>query len=449
MFAALAALCLIWAIHMEGGNYHPVGLFLLLAGMLSAGAATFIDWRWKWAERTLLGVLAGGAVLHLVFLAARPAGLYAASLRGGIAICYFLLVGACSIGVGLALWRRWSLAGRLLLLAGWASIAMLVLRLTPAPLIDVFTFQQESMAALEKGRNPYAIDFRNPYGDGTPYLDAGLQRNGRILTGYPYPPLPLLLTLPGFLLAGDVRYAYATMALTAGALLLWMRNDARGVLGAALFLFLPPHFHMIEMAWTEPLSAMFLAATIWCAQRRSRLTFLALGLLIASKQYLVLALPLAALLLRPGWRWPDLWKLTGGAVAVALLVSLPMALWDIRAFVHSAVEFQIRQPFRLDSLSLAAWWARHIGGQPPAALGFAAAVVAMAACLWRSPRSAGGFALSLAVVLLAFFAFGKQAFINYYYLVIAALCCAVAANGYDAPVSQTHGPAILQSEQRR
>ncbi len=42
---------------------------------------------------------------------------------------------------------------------------------------------------------------------------------------------------------------------------------------------------------------------------------------------------------------------------------------------------------------------------------------------WRTPA---GFAISLAFCLLIFFAFNKQAFCNYYYLVIGVLCSGFA-----------------------
>jgi hypothetical protein len=53
--------------------------------------------------------------------------------------------------------------------------------------------------------------------------------------------------------------------------------------------------------------------------------------------------------------------------------------------------------------------------------------VAIALALWRAPRTPAGFAAASALVFLVFFAFNKQAFTNYYSLVIGALCTAAAA----------------------
>jgi hypothetical protein len=43
-----------------------------------------------------------------------------------------------------------------------------------------------------------------------------------------------------------------------------------------------------------------------------------------------------------------------------------------------------------------------------------------------------GFAASIAWTTFAFFAFGSKAFCNYYFFVIGALCCAIAAIPHTA-----------------
>jgi hypothetical protein len=59
------------------------------------------------------------------------------------------------------------------------------------------------------------------------------------------------------------------------------------------------------------------------------------------------------------------------------------------------------------------------------AFGVAAAVGGLA--LWRAARTPAGFALGVSALFLAFFVLNKQAFANYYFFVIGALCVAVAA----------------------
>jgi len=57
-----------------------------------------------------------------------------------------------------------------------------------------------------------------------------------------------------------------------------------------------------------------------------------------------------------------------------------------------------------------------------------AAGVATVLVLRRAPRTPAGFAAGASLVFLAFFAFNKQAFCNYYFFVIGGICCALAAS---------------------
>lgn len=211
-------------------------------------------------------------------------------------------------------------------------------------------------------------------------------------------------------------------------------------MAAALLLFTPRVFFVLGRAWTEPIAVLLLAATIFCAARRSRWLPVALGLFLATKQYLILAVPLTFFVLPPGWRWRDWAALLLKAGIVAGVVTLPFALWDLRAFWKSTVTVQQIGPFRWDSLSYIVWWGFHGHGDQVKLPNYAmlpsavASLAVLAVALWRSPRSPAGFAASLALLSLAFFAFNKQAFCNYYFFVIGALCCAIAASAADFPV---------------
>ena len=86
------------------------------------------------------------------------------------------------------------------------------------PRIDVFMFQMNGCWALRHGLNPYAFRYPSLYPPGTPFYGAGVvDAHGMLTVGFPYPPLSLLLTMPGYLLGGDVRYSHlAAMGLSAG-----------------------------------------------------------------------------------------------------------------------------------------------------------------------------------------------------------------------------------------
>jgi hypothetical protein len=142
---------------------------------------------------------------------------------------------------------------------------------------------------------------------------------------------------------------------------------------------------------------------------------------------MLLMLPLAVLLLPPKASWRDWAWLYGGALGIAVVVTAPLALWNLSAFLWNVGWAQWYQVFRLDALSYLALYARAFGLQPSQFTGFVALLLTFL-FIWRyASRSPEGFAAALALSLGVFFAFSKQAFANYYFLVIGTFCCALAA----------------------
>lgn len=294
------------------------------------------------------------------------------------------------------------------------------------PFIDVWVFQRDACKAMVTGINPYTLTFPNIYGDGNYVYAPELMKDGRLLFGFPYMPLSLWLGLPGHMLCGDFRYSQLT-AMSLAALLIWAANP--GILSsvaATLLLFTPRGFYVLEQGWTEPYVVFLLALVFFCACRAKWLLPVALGLFVASKQYLIFALPLTLLLVEQPFTWRKWLGLLVPAGVVALLVTLPLALWDIGAFMHSVVTLQFHQPWRPDALSIPAWWVTLGGGRMSIAAAWLALAVGLAVSLMWLPRRAGGFCLAVALSFLLFFVFNKQAFCNYYYFVIGALCCGLA-----------------------
>jgi hypothetical protein len=311
-----------------------------------------------------------------------------------------------------------------------------ILRHSPDPAIDVFVFHRDAAAALVAGENPYSISFEDIYSGadkpGQPaYYGPGLIEEGRSKFGFMYPPLSLLLSTPGHVLAGDFRYSHLAAVFISGLLIGYVRPGRVGKLAAALYLFTPRGFLVLDKGWTEPFAVMLLCGVVFCSVRWAQSLPFALGLLLAVKQYLIVVAPAALLLLRR-----PLWSTQTGtffakAAVTATAITLPFALWDISSFVRSAITFHFQQPFRPDSLSYSAWIAGQ-GVTPPGTwFGFVGIAPVVAVVLWRAKRAAPGFASAVALILLVFFALSKQAFMNYYYLVIGALCCATAVTVRD------------------
>lgn len=309
--------------------------------------------------------------------------------------------------------------------------------------IDVLTFQQVGSERLLAGVNPYAAGYPNPYPPGlaaeiyAPELVSG----DVLLTGFPYPPLSLVLSTLGFV-AGDVRLAHLASFVVSGVVLVvvgrahwWSRA------GGLMLLTTPTGLFVVQQSWTEPFVVVALAtAAVLPVRRRDVTGTLALGALVAVKQYaLILAVPLLARLARDrGWNGALRTALGAGGVAAA--VTLPFALWNLPAFIDSLVRLHLAQPFRPDALSIPAFLAARAGLEVDGTVLLIVTAVAVALATWLAARVArNGWwyaAVGSGVVMLAFVLFAKQAHANYYLVVVAAACIGLALLGRTSASGQ-------------
>lgn len=431
----LAAFCLAAAavlgltLQLTNGTLRPDagrGLTLAIALGLVGVLGPRLRRPLAWGE-SLLAILLGVAlVLQLRALFSEHPGVYL-RLNGPWPYAEFharLAAAALVSGALLAGSERLRRVGIPVLLGLHFLLGMWMIRTSPAPFIDVFVFQSDGVDALLRGENPYAITFPNIYGHSL-YYGERLVAGGRLQFGFPYPPLSLYFSVLGKVLGGDPRYAQLLAMTLAAGLMAWTRGGRLGAGAAALYLLTPRGFFVLEQSWTEPFLVLLLAATVFCACRFPRALPYVFGLMLAVKQYTVFLVPLAVLLLSQPRRqaWGFLWR--AGVTVVG--VSLPLILPGVPAFIHSVVTLQVHQPFRMDALSYLAWWVKYGHPQPPMWIPFAAVFAMLGLCLWRAPRSPAGFAAATALTYVTFFALNKQAFCNYYFFVVGALCVAVAA----------------------
>jgi hypothetical protein len=412
------------ALQIHDGQYDPSAL-ALVGLAIAATLAAVAGWGPRLTGRALVILLGAVVAGELTLLLTQPVAM---AMTGTGRAPFLVLMAAAGVALAVAAatpsWQgRTAAIGLFVVL--YVAAGVWLLRHAP-PGTDVFNFQRGALEAFRHGRDPYAIKFRNMYHPYEGFYGPGLVVKGILQFGYPYPPLPLFLT--GLALPlGDIRYAHLTALALAGAAIAALRRGPVAPLAAGVLLFSPRVGLLLQMSWTEPFVILFLALTVLAAVRAPRLLPVALGLLLASKQYLVLVAPAVLLLVPEGpgrlRRAARLLLVAGG---VALAITLPLVLWDLEAFVRSAVTLQLHQPFRMDALSFAAALARAGGPRltwPPALLGPAVLAVG----IWRAPRTPAGFAAVTALVFLVFFAVNKQAFCNYYFLPVAALATAVAA----------------------
>lgn len=301
------------------------------------------------------------------------------------------------------------------------TLGFVMIKRLAMPGIDVLMFQRESCAALLQGYNPYAIRFPDPYPPqaSAMFYGPGVSVNGILQFGYPYMPMTLLMALPGYLL-GDVRYAGLACVAISCALLAYAKNGATGKAAVTLLMFSPIGPLVLVLAWTESYVLLLLALTVFCHLRKPKLTPYAFGLLLVSKQYMLGMAPLGLLLLPRPWKVGDVLRFAAKSAAIGAFVTLPLVLWNVKAFWDSAITLQTRQPYRPDALSLLVW-ARPVDPSKWTWLPFVGLGMTMLIILKIALRRAIPFAMALALCLLAFFALNKQAFANYYFLVIGAM----------------------------
>ena len=303
------------------------------------------------------------------------------------------------------------------------GLGIAVLRWTPPRRVDVYLFQEDAATALLRGTDPYSITHQNLYGpDSSFFYGPGVVKDGRVDFGFQYPPLSLLAILPAYAL-GDLRYTYIVALLLSAVLLVRIRLTRVTLVAITILLLSPVTFYVLSRGWTEPLVLLMLCWTCLAAERCSRWLPVALGLFFASKQYVVLAVPLAALLTAP-FSWKAYFRLLAAAALVAAVVTVPFAVWNFHAFWRGVVTWQFIQPFRPDALSFSVLAARLGLPRISQVLVIASVAVAMVWCLARAPRRANSFAGCFALAMLVFFCLNKQAFVNYYFLVIGAMLLA-------------------------
>lgn len=428
---AAAAILLGQALQVSDGRYDPTALFWVgLALAASAAAILGLIPRWLGASEkptlAILGLGLGLQIFELLAWAAEDAG-----PRPSADVAWFLrgLAGVALIA-GFGFTRRsWRFHVTLpalfvlhLMLGAW------MIARVPHPGIDVFMVQQAASQDVLAGKNPYVTVYPDIYGGRSPFYAPGMSVDGRLTFGFAYPPLSLFLAVPGYALAHDVRYALLVALILAAAAIAYARGSRIGALAAALLLFTPRTFFVLREAWTEPFVLMLLGTTLLLACRKPAGVPWGLGLLFAIKPYTLGVAPLAWLLTPRRVAYA---RLLSAAAVVALLVTLPLAWRDFPAFYRSTIGTQLEFWPRVDSLSFNTLWARSTGHFLPGWTAFLLAGAATAVSLWRSPRTAAGFAGSVGFAFLVLFAGASRAFCNYYFFVIGALCGAVGATETD------------------
>jgi hypothetical protein len=354
-------------------------------------------------------VLAVGAVATLIVTppvtnVARNGWLWPAVVVGGVATTSVLLV----------FWERFP-AGRLAVVPlALAALAFAGMILGSVPNIDVWVIFQQSADGLLHGLNPYNMSFT-----GVPA--------GQTSDCFNYLPVTFLATAPSKWLFGDVRWVEGACLLGAGALLtrqVVRRGGGRGqVLLAALVALTPGSLMMVQQAWNEPILLLGLVASAVLMERgRWNWAMVPFGLALATKQHLVLLLPLLLF-------WPKFgWRRVLGTVGIAAAVSLPWFVINPARFTQCTASFFLGEQAPPKALSI--WRILPAPVQMP--LLIVGLVLAFGIALWRSPRTPAGFLVSAGTVFVVFDLLNKQTFVNQWWLAATLLVSGIVLGGERA-----------------
>jgi hypothetical protein len=315
---------------------------------------------------------------------------------------------------------------RFALLLGFATwVGVEVIRASALPRVDVFTLQTAGVDDLLNGYNPYeTVAVVDTHAAG-------------LVVPYTYPPLQLLLTLPARVLGGDVRYTMlAGLIIAAVATRQAVRRHAPESSPVAQDLFAllmcagPLNALLLEHAWTEPAVLGVLALALWAySAQKLGLAAVLFGLAFSAKQMLVFGFVLLPLLPRVTWRHVAL------AAAAALAVIAPFFVLDARALWYSVVSYHLSLPPRFDSLTLTNLIDNRFDVRPSGLLPLFA-TTAIIAGFWRYiARDITSMMLLLGAALFVFFATGKQAFMNYYFLVAGLLAISASFSSRSSEVA--------------
>ena len=412
------------------GAYDPIALILLLASFALVAVAFVWVWRGSPRDRRVPGAPPFAIALIVLLLAAVavPTAIYLKAPVYDLSYHVWLLILTCLVAVAYLIVRRdhRRLRRGIFIVAVLGAVAFRVWMpiASPAPVIDVFSFSQESSQHLLEGKNPYNTPVTDIYQNAVSF--------GYSIKAYIYLPADLYVQAASYGLTRDVRYAYVLAELVV-AFVLWRLSRRRwsesiAELLTLLYLYNPRALFVLEQAWVDSLIMMLFALFLYLRERgKPTAASVAYGYMLFLKQYMLFAF----------FQWFIIernWKRILTGLVVGFLTLLPFAIWDWRGLLDNGILFNVVVPFRDDSLTLFSFLSRTWGVQPPAGwtILVGAVLTALTFIPQRHIQPLRGYLFALTLTTFGMFLFGTTGFCNWYYLVAGQLIFLLAVGGRRA-----------------
>lgn len=345
------------------------------------------------------------------------------------------------LAIGAIAWRGGRRAKTVLLLllaAIFVYRARYAVRSVDEKEVDVVYFHHEGYKRFLHGGSPYAGPmpiYADPETARKIY-PVEMLRGNSLEAGYTYPPVSFLLGLPSFLITGDFRYTGVAALLLTAFLITRFSPGEDGWLLAAILLTNPYSVLVVSFGWTETGTVLLLCLFLLGWRRWPARSAWLFGLFIASKQTMIVWIPLGLLLLadRFAGRRERLWWLG----KCALMGVVPLVAFSLLGSPGELYESMIRYvalyPIRADSISIGTVLARSVPGARWVVpfLGAGLLSLILGCAIWRGlHRVLSMWVIAYALAWTAFLVVNKQALPNYYYFSAVIWCIGAALLGGD------------------
>lgn len=300
-------------------------------------------------------------------------------------------------------------------------LRLLMIFSSPNPAIDVFDYLKKGAYAFMQGANPYSEVYTKFYASQVyAKFYADIEPNF-----YQYLPATLYFTLPSVLLFTDPRFTFVISEIgTAILLFKILKKSKQRYVYPLLILANPVSLYMIEESYTEPLLIFLLTLfALLVIKRKIGKASLVFGLLLGTKQYMVLVIPLFIKFFKE-LKQKVLFTLISLIVLVVLIA--PFYFWSPNDFLHDTVFLQHLFPPRYEGLTLFSLIYNFWGIEYNFYLSLILWGIPFIILLRNKKTDLGSQLILSSVVLFMFFFFNKWAFLNYYYLVSQCFLLGVA-----------------------